>query len=119
MMIGRLRRAAMAFAAVTVLLLAGGGTASASATGLAPASTASSCVTWWVNTNGVNFRTGPGTNYASKGLLYYPDGGTKLASTLNWVKIRLMYRSKTGLPVGTTGWVYASYGNPCVPVDMT
>ncbi|MFE4309159.1 hypothetical protein ACFRR6_24280 [Streptomyces sp. NPDC056891] len=67
----------------------------------------------------MNFRTGPGTGYRSRGLLYYPDGGTLVGESGNWAKVRLMYKSRTGLPVGTTAWVSKSYSNPCLPIDLT
>ncbi|MGW3929814.1 SH3 domain-containing protein [Streptomyces microflavus] len=82
-------------------------------------STAKTCSTWFVNRNGVNFRTGPGTGYTSIGLLYYPDSGTRVGSTANWVKVRLRYKSQSGLRAGTTAWVAKGYVNPCLPVPLT
>lgn len=63
--------------------------------------------------NGVNFRTGPGTGYASKGLLYKGDTFIASCGVLKgsvkhrqaWVYATLPHRSKSGLSAGTRGWV--------------
>ncbi|WP_331731917.1 hypothetical protein OG613_49210 (plasmid) [Streptomyces sp. NBC_00015] len=66
-----------------------------------------------VTANGVNFRTGPGTGYAAKGLLYKGDTfvvhcgvlkGT-VAHRQAWLYSKLLHRSKSRLPAGTWGWV--------------
>ncbi|MFE0778078.1 SH3 domain-containing protein [Streptomyces sp. NPDC058861] len=101
------------------LALAAPAAAHAASSARESSAAASSCSTWFVNSNGVNFRTGPGTGYRSVGLLYYPDSGTKVGETASWVKLRLRYKSRTGLPAGTTAWVSKSYSNPCLPIDLT
>lgn len=55
--------------------------------------------------NGWNYRTGPGTTYASKGYLYRGDKLTVLCSRGNWDYSQLAQRSKSGIPKGTRGWV--------------
>ena len=69
----RFRTAAAAVLTSTALLL-GGAVATAPA-----ASAAGSCnynypdAWWYLNTNGVNFRSGPSTKYVSVGVLYKSD----------------------------------------------
>ncbi|MFF2206347.1 hypothetical protein [Streptomyces sp. NPDC058145] len=66
-----------------------------------------------VTVNGVNFRTGPGTGYASKGLLYKGDTyvaycGVRKGTAAHpqaWLYTKLSHRSKSGLASGTWGWV--------------
>lgn len=71
----------------------------------------SKCTTNWSNfgatvaKNGWNYRTGPGTTYASKGYLYRGDKLTVLCSRGNWDYSQLAQRSKSGIPKGTRGWV--------------
>lgn len=63
--------------------------------------------------NGVNFRTGPGTGYAAKGLLYKGDKFVAHCGVLKgtvahrqaWIYAKLSHRSKSGLAAGTWGWV--------------
>ncbi|WP_329020718.1 SH3 domain-containing protein [Streptomyces sp. NBC_01601] len=76
------------------------------------------CPTWTVTGNGVNFRTGAGTNYRAIGQLYRGDSGTKLARSGSWIKIRLDHRSRTGLRTGTTGWVSRYYLSQCVSMQL-
>lgn len=75
---------------------------------------ANTCPTWTVTGNGVNFRSGAGTQYRAIGHLYRGDSGTKIARSGSWIKIKLDHRSKTGLKKGTTGWVSKSYLDQCV-----
>ncbi|WP_129292193.1 SH3 domain-containing protein [Streptomyces lydicus] len=79
---------------------------------------AEACSTWYSGIDGLHLRTGPGTRYASVGLLYYADAGTKVGASKHWVKLRLKYRSEGGLPTGTTGWVSKRYVTACQPVPM-
>ncbi|MFM9462689.1 SH3 domain-containing protein [Streptomyces scabiei] len=58
-----------------------------------------------VSKNGWNYRTGPGTAYASRGYLYRGDKLTVLCSRGNWDYSQLAQRSKSGIPKGTKGWV--------------
>jgi len=66
-----------------------------------------------ITTNGVNIRTGPGTGYASKGLLYKGDTFVATCGVLKgpknhpkaWMYSKLLHRSKSGLPAGTWGWI--------------
>ncbi|MGW2425244.1 SH3 domain-containing protein [Streptomyces sp. NPDC001709] len=71
-----------------------------------------------INTNAVNFRTGPSTNYASKGLLYKGDWGKKVSSKGSWIKLQLGQKSRTGLAKSTTGWVAKKYAYDCVPMVL-
>ncbi|MFF9074577.1 SH3 domain-containing protein [Streptomyces sp. NPDC014872] len=66
----------------------------------------------------VNFRTGPSTGYASKGLLYKHDWGKKVGSKSGWIKLQLGQKSRTGLAKGSTGWVAAKYLSDCVPMQL-
>ncbi|MCX3287060.1 SH3 domain-containing protein [Streptomyces sp. NEAU-H22] len=68
--------------------------------------------------SGVNFRTGAGTGYASKGLLHKNDWGKKVATKGSWIKLRLGQKSKSGLAKGTTGWVSKSYVSDCTPMQL-
>ncbi|MGW0875325.1 SH3 domain-containing protein [Streptomyces sp. NPDC002740] len=58
-----------------------------------------------VSKNGWNYRTGPGTTYASRGHLYRGDKLTVLCSRGNWDYSQLTHRSKSGIAKGTKGWV--------------
>ena len=62
-----------------------------------------------ITENGVNFRTGPGTDYVSKGLLYKNDYMTVYCARGQWIYLRLRNRSRSGLPSGTNGWVHEDY----------
>ncbi|WP_432156211.1 SH3 domain-containing protein [Streptomyces sp. bgisy153] len=79
---------------------------------------ANTCPTWTVTGNGVNFRSGAGTNYRAIGQLYRGDSGTKVARSGSWIKIKLDHRSKTGLKKGTTGWVTKTYLSQCVYMQL-
>ncbi|MFI5689110.1 SH3 domain-containing protein [Streptomyces sp. NPDC051636] len=58
-----------------------------------------------VGKNGWHYRSGPGTGYASRGLLYRGDKLTVLCSRNDWVYTQLSRRSVSGLPKGAKGWV--------------
>ncbi|MGI5518364.1 SH3 domain-containing protein [Streptomyces sp. CA-106131] len=58
-----------------------------------------------VGKNGWNFRTGPSTGYASRGLLYRGDRLTVLCSRGSWDYSQLSRRSRSGMAQGTRGWV--------------
>lgn len=68
--------------------------------------------------NGVNFRTGPGTGYVSRGLLYRNDWGKKIATKGSWIKLQLGARSRSGLARNTTGWVAKQFLSDCVPMQL-
>ncbi|MEO3976784.1 SH3 domain-containing protein [Streptomyces sp. CAU 1734] len=93
----------IAAVALSVSLLTGG------ALVLAPSASAdSNCSTYDQGAeakNGINFRTGPSTSYASKGLLYKADRLALYCKSGSWYKAKLVKRSKSGLKAGTTGWV--------------
>jgi len=55
--------------------------------------------------NAWNYRTGPGTGYASKGYLYRGDDLKVFCSRGNWNFAALTHRSKSGIPKGTKGWI--------------
>jgi SH3-like domain-containing protein len=71
-----------------------------------------------INSNGVNFRTGPSTAYKSKGLLYKHDWGKKVATSGSWIKLKLGQKSRTGIAKNTTGWVAKKYAYDCVPMQL-
>lgn len=109
------RLALTAAAAAAALTIPAAGTASAApvpATVQTLAATSFNSCGYVVNTNGVRFRTGPGTSYSAKGLLYKGDWGYVTASSGSWYKMWLGQRSISGLAAGTTGWVYKSYLSP-------
>ena len=89
---------------MSVSLLAGGAAA------LAPAASAATgdCTTYdndaIANGNGINYRSGPGTSYTSKGLLY-KDRLAVYCSSGSWYYTKLVHRSKSGMKAGTAGWV--------------
>lgn len=91
--------------ALSVSLLTGG------AAVLAPAASAagSDCSTYdqgaEVDGNGINFRSGPSTSYASKGLVYNKDQLALYCKSGSWYKAKLAKRSKGGLKAGTAGWI--------------
>ncbi|WP_234325449.1 SH3 domain-containing protein [Streptomyces sp. NRRL S-146] len=58
-----------------------------------------------VDGNGVNYRTGPSTAYASKGFLYTGDDLRVYCGNGSWYYTKLTARSKSGLPAGTYGWI--------------
>ncbi|WP_329020482.1 SH3 domain-containing protein [Streptomyces sp. NBC_01601] len=58
-----------------------------------------------VGYNGVNYRSGPGTSYASKGFLYSGDDLRVYCGKSGWYYTKLISRSKSGLPAGTYGWI--------------
>ncbi|MBQ0890702.1 SH3 domain-containing protein [Streptomyces sp. RM72] len=98
----------LATVALSVSLLAGGAAA------LAPAASAASASTCTYNIadhnavvgyNGVNYRTGPGTGYTSKGFLYSGDDLRIYCGKGDWYYSKLIYRSKSGLSAGTYGWI--------------
>ncbi|MFB7931383.1 SH3 domain-containing protein [Streptomyces sp. NPDC056039] len=68
--------------------------------------------------SGINFRTGAGTGYASKGILHKDDWGKKLATKGSWIKLKLGTKSKSGIAKGTTGWVSKSYVSDCTPMQL-
>ncbi|MFJ7335403.1 SH3 domain-containing protein [Streptomyces sp. NPDC101110] len=68
--------------------------------------------------SGVNFRTGAGTGYASKGLLHKNDWGKKIATKGSWIKLKLGQKSRSGIAKGTTGWVSKAYVSDCVPMQL-
>ncbi|MCX5446850.1 SH3 domain-containing protein [Streptomyces nigrescens] len=63
--------------------------------------------------NGLNFRAGPDTSYAARGMLYANDE-VEIITYRNpgpgqWDKVRLLRSSAGGLPAGSVGWVKQSY----------
>ncbi|MET9461079.1 hypothetical protein ABZY05_39555 [Streptomyces canus] len=64
-----------------------------------------------VSTNGVNYRSGPGTSYSSKGLVYKGDRVREYCLTSRggklWYYTKLLKKSQGGLPAGTYGWLRA------------
>ncbi|WP_445517266.1 SH3 domain-containing protein [Streptomyces sp. NEAU-174] len=55
--------------------------------------------------NGINYRTGPSTNYTAKGRLYDGDRLRIYCGKGQWYYSKLAKRSKGGLAKGTTGWI--------------
>ncbi|MFJ1874189.1 SH3 domain-containing protein [Streptomyces chartreusis] len=98
----------LATVALSISLIGG------TATALAPAASAahSSRCTYnipdhnaVVDYRGVNYRTGPGLGYVSKGLLYRGDDLRVYCGRGNWAYTKLIHRSKGGLRAGTLGWI--------------
>ncbi|MEV8092680.1 SH3 domain-containing protein [Streptomyces nigra] len=121
-----LRRAvpAVALAATTALAVGAAPSAFAQAPAAASAQTRAGMpckpkVYYYVyQANGVNFRTGAGTNYPSRGLLYKNDWGKKIATKGSWIKLQLGAKSRSGLAKNTTGWVAKRYVSDCVPMQL-
>ena len=67
----------------------------------------------------VNLRTGPSTNYSSKGLVGSGDKirvtATNTGSYCYWYKVKLRTTSRHGLPKNTVGWVNWVYVQKLVP----
>ncbi|MFJ7180386.1 SH3 domain-containing protein [Streptomyces massasporeus] len=111
--------ARLATSAVLALSLTAGAVAVA-----APAATAAEMpckpnVYYYVyKSSGLNFRTGAGTGYASKGILHKNDWGKKLATKGSWIKLKLGQKSRSGPAKGTTGWVSKSYVSDCTPMQL-
>ena len=119
--IGRAGVAVAAIAMGAAATLAAAPAALASTPAQAPTTLAAknTCPTWSVTGKAVNFRSGPGTGYGSKGLLYrWDDSGTKVSSSGSWVKLKLDHKSKTGIKKGTTGWVHKKYIEQCVYTQL-
>lgn len=117
-----LRRTVPAVALAATAALTVGAAPSAFAQASAQTSAAMPCkprVYYYVyQANGVNFRTGPGTGYASKGLLYKNDWGKKVATKGSWIKLQLGKKSRSGLAKNSTGWVAKKYLSDCVPMQL-
>lgn len=62
-------------------------------------------LTRYVNRDGIQARTGPGSGYPAVGQLFFLDRGSNLREEAGWVLLRLRYRSASGLPAGTTAWI--------------
>ncbi|WNI19941.1 SH3 domain-containing protein [Actinacidiphila sp. ITFR-21] len=63
---------------------------------------------------GLRIRSGPGTGYITRGLLYRGDRmkvtqQVTRGSAGSWFYVTLTRRSASGLRSGFSGWVYASY----------
>ncbi|MEU4098046.1 SH3 domain-containing protein [Streptomyces sp. NPDC026673] len=64
----------------------------------------------WPYTDGLRLRTGPGTGYSIKGLLYESDRLTaRCRKGTSWYDISTDTKTRTGIAKGTYGWVSASY----------
>ncbi|MCX4826937.1 cell wall hydrolase [Streptomyces sp. NBC_01142] len=117
-----LRRAVPALALAATAALTVGAAPSAFAAAPAQARAAEMpCkprVYYAVDANGVNFRTGAGARYASKGLLYKGDWGKRVATKGSWIKLQLGKKSRTGLAKNTTGWIAKKYAYDCVPMQL-
>ncbi|WP_406304501.1 cell wall hydrolase [Streptomyces sp. NBC_00885] len=70
-----------------------------------------------VTGSGVNVRSGGGTTYRAIGSPYRSDQDRRIASSGSWVKLRLIKKSRSGLPAATTGWV-RRYAAECVPTQL-
>ncbi|MEU5196080.1 SH3 domain-containing protein [Streptomyces scabiei] len=55
--------------------------------------------------NAWNYRTGPSSNYSSRGYLYRGDKLKVMCSKGRWSYSKLSQRSTSGIPKGTRGWV--------------
>ncbi|MFD8079532.1 hypothetical protein ACFV3E_43765 [Streptomyces sp. NPDC059718] len=102
----------VATVAATAARIVGGSVAlapTASAVGASACTWSPSPLTFKIDGNGVNYRTGPSTGYASQGLLYKSDGyifRVQCYGAKNqWAYGYLTKRSVTGLAKGRTGWI--------------
>ncbi|MFF7975709.1 hypothetical protein [Streptomyces sp. NPDC007905] len=68
-----------------------------------------------MNRDGGSARSGPGLGFAPIGQLLYLDRGIKMREVDGWVRLRLRYRSASGLPEGATAWLPAACTSPCTP----
>ena len=79
--------------------------------GAIPASEAVVSATWHVTTNGVNLRSGPGTNYATGGQVNYGDTfiylGGAYGSGYYWYHVTMT----SGNCAGMTGYIVSSYAS--------
>ncbi|MFF3950569.1 SH3 domain-containing protein [Streptomyces sp. NPDC001902] len=118
----RVTTKALTIAASAAVLLGGG-------IALAPTASAvgsSACTTnikdqdVWPLTNGLRFRTGPGTSYTATGLLYTSDRLTARCRKGSWYYVSTDKKTKTGIKAGTYGWVSASYLDiqMCLPENV-
>jgi uncharacterized protein YraI len=86
-----------------------------SATSASAASEPSTCTTRFADhpgkiiANAFNYRTGPGTRYASKGFLYRGDKIKLRCARGDWYYGTLTARSKSGLKAGTSGWLHEKF----------
>ncbi|WP_093482525.1 MULTISPECIES: SH3 domain-containing protein [unclassified Streptomyces] len=66
--------------------------------------------------DGLNFRAGPNTSYAARGMLYEEDEVEIItyrnAGPGQWDEVRLLHPSAGGLPAGSVGWVKQEYLTP-------
>lgn len=90
---------------VGAMAMAGLGIGTAYAAEVPPAKSNSELVM----VDGLNFRSGPDTSYAARGMLYWGDE-VEIITAQNfgpgqWDKVRLLKSSAGGLPAGTVGWV--------------
>lgn len=99
-------------AAVGAMAMAGLGIGTAYASEIPPSKPTSELVM----TEALNFRTGPDTSYAARGMLYANDEVEIItyrnAGPEQWDKVRLLHPSAGGLPAGSVGWVGQSYLTP-------
>ncbi|MEU4498112.1 SH3 domain-containing protein [Streptomyces sp. NPDC023998] len=67
----------------------------------------------------VRLRTGPGTKYATIGLLHPDDSVSAMKAQRGWYKISVDFKSASGLKAGTTGWVATANLKPnvCTQID--
>ncbi|MFJ5220162.1 SH3 domain-containing protein [Streptomyces sp. NPDC088354] len=105
-------RVQIATLASAAALLVGGSVAlapTASAVGSSACTYNPLDVTFKIDANGLNLRTGPSTSYTSVGLLYKSDGYIFKVQCYGgknqWAYGSLTKRSVTGLAKGRTGWV--------------
>ncbi|WP_330351719.1 SH3 domain-containing protein [Streptomyces sp. NBC_00582] len=106
-------------AALTTAFIAAGAVAAAPASAAAE-NNVRDYNTTIVGSSGVNYRTGPGTGYTSKGLVATGDKITVTATSnaggaCYWYKAKLRAKSRNGLPKGTVGWVNWVYVQKLVP----
>lgn len=98
-------RLRMVAAAVGAMAMAGLGVGTAYASDVPPSKLHSELVM----VDGLNFRAGPSTSYAARGLLYSEDEVEIITARDpgpgQWDKVRLLRPSAGGLPAGAVGWV--------------
>lgn len=106
------KRTATALAAAATLLAGGVALApTASAVGSSACTANVTDQDIWPYTDGVRFRSGPGTSFSAMGLLYESDQLTVRCRKGSWYYVSTDTKTRTGIARNTYGWISGSYIN--------
>ncbi|MGW2106345.1 SH3 domain-containing protein [Streptomyces sp. NPDC001948] len=111
----KLRTPTRLAATAALVLSATAGLVATTASAANAASEPTSCTTRFadhpgtINANAFNFRSGPSSNYLSKGYLYKTDKIRLKCARGDWYYGTLTARSKSGLPKNTNGWLHRKF----------